>query len=253
MDDHHVALAEVLDPQRRQPGLVAQREVHDRHPVRLRKRLGQQHIGFRRFGVGLQKIAAVEQHRIHVAGRHELQHFDLAAAFFGQRGDVVVGDDDHLAVIGFVGPGDVTVFDDFAVHLAHALVSDSAVVLGVHLVELDVVVLGGAVHLDRDVHQPERDGTLPDGAHVSQYAHTVRCLTAPAPPRRCSKARARNATARLSSNFRRGVTSAGERAALEDTSGAGLLGPAARRDRGGRRRPARPSAPTPGWRLVVPP
>ena len=95
---------------------------------------------------------------------------DLAAAFFGQGGDVFVGDDHHLAVIGFVGPGDVAVFDDLAAYLADALVADAPVVLLVHLMELDVVVLGRAVHLDRDVHQTEGDRTLPYGTHKPRLA-----------------------------------------------------------------------------------
>ncbi len=77
---------------------------------------------------------------------------------------------DRLAVVGFVGLGDVAVLDDLAAHLADALVADAPVVLGVHLVELDVVVLGGAVDLDRDVHQAEGDRTLPDGTHQPSMA-----------------------------------------------------------------------------------
>src|SRR5207237_1233257 len=36
----------------------------------------------------------------------------------------------------------------------------------VHLVERDVLLLGGAVELHRDGHQPERDGALPDASHA---------------------------------------------------------------------------------------
>ena len=157
LDDHDVALGEVLNPQRGQPGLVAQREMHDRDAVGLHECLGQQHIRFRRLALGLEEVALVVHHRIDVAGGHELQHLDLAAAFLGQRGDVLVGDDHRLAVVGFVGLGDVAELDDLAAHLADPLVADAPVVLLVHLVELDVVVLGCAVDLDRDVHQAEGD------------------------------------------------------------------------------------------------
>ena len=98
-------------------------------------------------------------------GGDELDHLDLAAAFLRQRGDVLVGDDHRLAVVGFVGLRDVAVLDDLAAHLAHPLVADAPVVLRVDLVELDVVVFGRAVDLDRDVHQAEGDGALPDGTH----------------------------------------------------------------------------------------
>lgn len=191
MHHHHLSLAEILDAQRRQPGLVAQREMHDRHPVGLGECLSQQHIRFRRLRIRLQKVAAVEHHRVHVGGGDELQHLDLPAAFFRQAGDVVVGDRHHLAVAGLVGPGKIAVVDHLATRLADALVPDASVVLGVHLVEPDVVVCGSAVHLDRHVHQPEGDRTRPNGSHVSEYALIVR---------------ERNVTAKFHAIFDRDVT-----------------------------------------------
>ena len=157
LDDHHIALAEILNPQRREPGLVAQRKMHDGDAIGLLERLGQQHIRFGRLALGFEEVTLVVHHRVDVAGRDELQDLDLPAAFFGQGGYVFVGDDHHLAVIGFVRPRDVAVFDDLAAYLAGPLVADAPVVLLVHLVELDVMVLGRAVHLDRDVHQAESD------------------------------------------------------------------------------------------------
>ncbi len=136
--------------------------MDDRHPIRLGESLCQQHIGFRRLGIRLQEVTTVEQHRVDFPGRDELQYLDLAAALLGQGGNIVVGDHHHLPVVGLVGPGDVAVLDHLAVRLTNALVADAPVVLGVHLMEFDVVVLGGAVHLNRDVHQPERNRTLPD-------------------------------------------------------------------------------------------
>jgi hypothetical protein len=41
------------------------------------------------------------------------------------------------------------------------------VVFGVYLMKLDVMVLGGAIHLDRNVDQPEGDRTFPDGTHTA--------------------------------------------------------------------------------------
>src|SRR5260370_103531 len=83
------ALAEILDGQGRQPRLVAHREMHDRHPIGLGERLGQQYVRFRGFRIGLQEVAAVKHHRVDLAGRDELEYLDFAAALFGQRGDVV--------------------------------------------------------------------------------------------------------------------------------------------------------------------
>ena len=164
---HDVALGEVLHSQRGQARLVPQREVHDRDPIGLCERLRKQHIRFRRLRVGLQEIATVVHQRIDLAGGYELQHLDLAAALLGQRCDVLVGDHHGLAVVGFVRLGDVAILHDLTAHLTDALVADPAVVLGVHLVELQVVVFGGAIHLDGNVHQTERDRAFPNGTHQS--------------------------------------------------------------------------------------
>ena len=57
--------------------------------------------------------------------------------------------------------------DHLAAHLAAPLVADSTTVRIVHLVQGDVVILGGAVDLDRHIHQAECDGTVPDRSHAS--------------------------------------------------------------------------------------
>ena len=166
VDHHHVTPAEVLDPKRCQTRLVAQGEVHDCHPLSRRQRFGKQHIGSRRGAVRLQEIAAVIHQRVDLGCGDELQHCDLAAALFGQGGDVVFGDHHRLAVVGFVGLGDIAVLDNLAAFIADTLVFDAAVVLGMHLVKIHIMVLGGAVHLHRDVHQTEGDGASPDGSHA---------------------------------------------------------------------------------------
>ena len=152
MHDHDIPLTESLDPQGGQPSLIPQCEVHDRHPIGGGQRLGKQDIGFRRFAVGLQEIAAVIHQWVDLDRRDELQHLDLVAAFLGQGSDVLVGDHHRLATIGLVGLGDVAVLDRLTALVAHPLIFDSTVVLGVYLMELQVVILGGAVHLHRNVH-----------------------------------------------------------------------------------------------------
>ncbi|SLC93855.1 Uncharacterised protein [Mycobacteroides abscessus subsp. massiliense] len=174
VDDHHLAFAEVLDPQRRKPGLVAQRKMHDRHPVGLRECLCQQHIRFRGLAVRFQVVALVVHQRVELGGGDELQHLDLAAGFGGQARQILIGDDDRAAVFGLVGLVDVPELHDLAAFLAGAFVANPAVVLVVDLMELEVVVLGRAVYLDRDVHQPEGEGALPDGTHIPSMAHRSR-------------------------------------------------------------------------------
>ena len=148
--------------------------MHDGHPIGVRERSGQQHIGFRGLAVGLEVVAAVEHDRVEVGGGDELEDRDLVAAFLGQRGDVLVGDHHGLAAVAFIGLGDVAVLDHLAALGAHALVLDAAVVFRVHLVELQIVVLGGAIHLDRNVDETEGDGTLPDRTHVISMPRNCR-------------------------------------------------------------------------------
>ena len=94
----------------------------------------------------------------------------------GQRqvGEVLVGEDDHLAAAEVVALGDVVVGDLFAADRAGALVPDPAAVVAVHLVEPDVLLLGGRVQLHRDRHQPERDRALPDRPHRPLPSRRVR-------------------------------------------------------------------------------
>src|SRR6185312_15109416 len=70
-----------------------------------------------------------------------------------------------LAATDVVPLGDVVIGHLLAVDRAGALVFDPAAVGAVHLMEADVLLLGGGVQLDRDRHQAERDRTFPDRAH----------------------------------------------------------------------------------------
>ena len=159
------------DPQRTQPGLVPQRELDDRHPVRVLQRPAQQHIGLGRLGVGLKVVALLEHHRVELLGRHELHDVDLVAVL-GRDGLQLVAAQDHRAAVVLVGLVDVLVVHDLAADLAAALVADPAAVGVVDLVEADVVVLGRAVDLDGHVDQPERYCAFPDGSHGSSEHHS---------------------------------------------------------------------------------
>ena len=152
------------------------------------QRLAQQRV---RLGAGLLRlevVALLEQHRVDLVARHELLDRDLARRRRGQLGQVVVGEDDHLAVLGLVALGDVGVRDLLAVDRADALVLDPPAVLGVHLPERHVVGLGGGVELHGHADQPEGDRALPDRTHADQY-----CLSrANTPPKlRCAEPPAR--------------------------------------------------------------
>ena len=86
-------------------------------------------------------------------------------ALLGQGGDVLFGDHHRLTVVGFIGFGDIAVLDHVTAFAADALILDAAIIGGVNLVELQVMVLGGAVDLYRDVDQTEGYGAFPDGTH----------------------------------------------------------------------------------------
>ena len=84
----------------------------------------------------------------------------------GQFREIRVGQDDLVALRRLVGFVDIGVLNGFPAYSADAVVFDPTPILGMHLVESDVVVLGGGIYLDRDVHQPEGDRALPDRSHV---------------------------------------------------------------------------------------
>src|SRR5699024_10250896 len=86
-------------------------------------------------------------------------------------GELVVGDRDQLALGCLVALDDVLVVDLLAALGTGSLVADPSAVFGVDLMESDVVVLGGGVEPDGDVHESERHGTLPDRTHVSDGRH----------------------------------------------------------------------------------
>ena len=159
--DHVVANA-----QHGQRGPVAQRDRHQRHPVRGLERLPQQRVGLGAGLLRLEVVGLLEQHRVDLVTGHELLDADLATAVRRELLHVLVGEDDHLAVLGLVALGDVGVLDFLAVQAAGPLVLDPPAVLRMDLAERDVLALRGGVQLHRDADQAEGDGTLPDCTHV---------------------------------------------------------------------------------------
>ena len=102
------------------------------------------------------------------------QHLDLAAGAQRQLVEVLVGEDDDLAVGQLVALGDVAVLDLFAVDRADPLVLDPPAVGGVHLVEADVLVLGRGVQLHADADEAEGHGPAPDRSHAAPLPSRAR-------------------------------------------------------------------------------
>ncbi len=147
----------VAGAQRRQPGALTKGEVHQRRPVALFEGRGEQAVGLRRRRIGFEIVGLLEQDRIDLLGGHELQHRDLVLLGGGELVEILVGEHHPLAVLGVVRLVDVLVGDDLTALGAHALIFDPPAVLRVHLVEGDVVRLGGRIHLHRDVDEAERE------------------------------------------------------------------------------------------------
>ena len=157
-----------------QPRLLAQSEMHDRRARRVLERASQQRIRLDRFRCRLEKVAAAEHNRVELVARHELDHIDLSALFFGQRCEVVIRQN-HGAVAVVIGLVDVGVVDDFAADFALALIPDAPAIRVVHLMERDVMVFGGAVDPDRNVDEAEGDGTGPNCSHAPIASATASC------------------------------------------------------------------------------
>src|SRR6185312_16490729 len=138
--------------------LLAEREVNDCRAIRLVESPPQQHVSLRRFRIGFEKIAAIEHDGVDLVARYELDDLDLSAALLGEGTQVVVGENDG-AVALLVRLVDVIEIDDSPTDLAASLIADATAVFVMHLVQVDVVILGRAVELDRNVHEAEGYGT----------------------------------------------------------------------------------------------
>ena len=160
------------DRKRPESGLLAQRELHDRSSIGFLQRPPQQRVRLGRGLVGLQEVAAIEHDLVDLFRGYELDNLDLVTALLGQRFEVLLGEHNRgLALC--VRLVDVGVLDDLAADLAPSLVTDPAAVGVVHLMQADVVVLGGGVELDGHIHQAKGDSAFPDRPHTPFTTHSA--------------------------------------------------------------------------------
>ena len=157
----------VAHAQRGQRLALPDGDLGDRDLAGVLQRVAEQHVGAGRGALGLEVVGLLELDRVDLVLVDELQHLDLAAGAQRQVVEVLVGEDDDLAVGQLVALGDVAVLDLFAVDRADPLVLDPAAVGGVHLVEADVLVLGRGVQLHADADEAERHGPAPDRSHAA--------------------------------------------------------------------------------------
>lgn len=132
------------------------RDPADGDPVGVPQRFSQQHVGLDGLGVGFDVVGPSEEHRVELLRGHELHDVDLMTGRHGQRVQLLLGDGDDGAVRLLDRPVDLVVRHFLTAHLADPLVPNPATVSAVHLMEPDVVLLGGGVEPHRDGDHPER-------------------------------------------------------------------------------------------------
>ena len=157
----------VQHAQRGQRLPLADGDLGDGDLAGVLQRLPEQDVRPGRGALRLEVVRLLEVDRVDLVLVDELEHLDLVAGAQGHVLEVLVGEDDDLAVGQLEALGDVAVLDLFAVDRADPLVLDAAAVGGVHLVEADVLVLGGGVQLHGDADESEGHGSAPDRSHAA--------------------------------------------------------------------------------------
>ena len=103
-----------------------------------------------------------EEGRVDLVVGDEVLELDRVLPLDLHRLEVLVGEVDELALPVLEGLDDLVVRDRLVLELADLLVADRAVVLLVHEVELQLVLVHGAVDAHRHVDEPEGDRTGPE-------------------------------------------------------------------------------------------
>src|SRR5579884_108476 len=104
---------------------------------------------------GLQIIRLVEEHRIDLLELHEFQDVDALRRLRIDLLEVVVGQDDVVALLVFVAFDDLFPRHGLVFNRADALVFDAPFVLSVQQVEREIVRPYRGEQFDGDRHQPE--------------------------------------------------------------------------------------------------
>src|SRR5688572_11715872 len=159
----------VADAQHGQRLALPDGDLGDGDLAGVLERVAQQHVRAGRRAVGLEVVGLLELDRVDLVLVDELQDVDLPPGAQGHLVEVLVGEDDDLAVGQLVALGDVAVLDLFTVDRADPLVLDPSAVGRVDLVEADVLVLGRGVELHADADEAERHSPAPDRSHAAPF------------------------------------------------------------------------------------
>jgi len=116
----------------------------------------------------------VVEDRVDLVEVHEVLDVDCAGLLGGEAVELLRRD--HHVALGadLVALDEVLVRDLLAGARVHALLLDALVVLAVELVEAHGLARDRAEQLHGDVHQPEADGSAPNGARHSPESYPAR-------------------------------------------------------------------------------
>src|SRR3954452_25394110 len=157
----------VAHPHRRQRLALPDGDLGDGDLAGVVEGVAQEHVRTRGRALGLEVVRLLEHDGVDLVLVDELQDLDLPPGAERQFLEVLVGEDDDLAVGQLITLGDVAVLDLVAVDRADPLVLDPPAVGRVDLVEPDVLVLGRRVQLHADADEAERHGPAPDRSHAA--------------------------------------------------------------------------------------
>ena len=155
----------VAHSKRCEPRFLTQGELHNRCTLGLFECFAQERIRLRRVLERCEVVAALKHNGVNLVTRNELDNLDLSVFLLGQRIKLILREDDGVIVFD-VRSVDVLILDHIATHFAPTLISDAATVGVMHLVQVDIVVFGGAVELHRNVDEPESYGSAPNSTHT---------------------------------------------------------------------------------------
>ena len=124
-------------------------------------RFADERVGTVRAFAGLQVVRRLEVALVHLVWVDEVQDVHRLRLLQCRGLEIVLGEDDELALLVFVALDQIFPADRLAFGLADALVVHGRFVFGVQQAKLRPVIARRAVQLHRNVHQPERDRAFP--------------------------------------------------------------------------------------------
>ena len=160
---HHRQHDRVLDHfDGRQVLRVAQDELGDADAARLADRLAQQRVRALAALGRHQVVRRLEEAIVDLVGLDEVDDVDGARLLERRRLEVLLRQDDEVALLVLVALDEVFPGDRMAVAHADALELHRRLVLRVQHAEARAVIAHRRVQLDRDVDEAERDRSFPE-------------------------------------------------------------------------------------------